>query len=73
MTTQAIPRAPARLPHRMSTADEFLHLTEHRRQIDRRLNELAEQLGPVFAILPKSGLRIVASPAGSLTCKGGLL
>ena len=54
---------PSRLPHRMTRGDEFLHLMEQRRLIDRRLGELAESFsadptgGPR---LPKSGLRIMA-------------
>ncbi len=72
MTTETITRDTARLPHRMTRAEEYLHLFEQRRQIDRRLSELAEILGPTFGVsLPKSGLRIVASKPGSLTCKGG--
>lgn len=75
MTTQAIPRAPARLPHRMSPMQELEHqLDLSERALDRARALRAQLWRDQHArqlTLPLSGLRLIGSRDGSLLFRGG--
>jgi hypothetical protein len=66
---------PARLLNRMTYADEFIFLMDHRKRIDQRLDVLAEYLNRALRspglTLPKSGLRLAGTHPGRALFKGG--